>query len=97
MGQANTQEHDIMNRHAHTHEQLNIIIDVMYSKLELNLTLSFSPSVCIRQLKYCLMGLILFVHLVLFIYFYKIKITSSKTYNGIPHYQYSYKANKSTI
>ena len=79
MGQANTQEHDIMNRHAHTHEQLNIIIDVMYSKLELNLTLSFSPSVCIRQLKYCLMGLILFVHLVLFIYCIIIILKGIKT------------------
>ena len=42
MGQANTQEHDIMNRHAHTNEQLNTIIDVMYSNLELNLTSFFS-------------------------------------------------------
>ena len=42
MGQANTQERDIMNRHAHTHEQMNTIIDVMYSKLELSLTSSFS-------------------------------------------------------
>jgi hypothetical protein len=42
MGQANTQEHDIMNRHAHTNEQLNTIIDVMYSNFELNLTSFFS-------------------------------------------------------
>ena len=56
------------------------------------------------------MGLIFLIHLILFIYFIiiilkgnenskvcKFKNTSSKTCNGIPHYQYSNKAHKSTI
>jgi hypothetical protein len=84
----------------HTHEQLNTIIDVMYSKLELSLTSSFNMHSTAE----------IFIHLILFIYFIiiilkgnenskvcKFKNTSSKTCNGIPHYQYSNKTNKSTI
>ena len=78
MGQANTQEHDIMNRHAHTNEQLNTIIDVMYSNFELNLTSFFSMHSTAEILFDGVdLGLILIIHY----YYYYLKANKSAICN----------------